>query len=91
MAMTEQDQEIVNGWHKVAEQLKKRYLAELQSHPAPGVAVITAYEKRLYHQYLHYMEKHRNQLSDDMRRQLDEMDKPEDPSMMYLPEPELGL
>lgn len=84
--MQAQDQEILAEFEPIAAKISAQMEKEFDG--SPHTALVQARE--LEHQLIHWLEAHRNQLSDEGRAQLDAMERPE-AHLMFPPRPELGL
>lgn len=79
--LTVEDQAVLDEWEKVARRLRDRYM-EQSDGTVPNALML---EKKLYHQFLHFMERNRGRLSQEGLRQLETLEKP-DQHMMFPPE-----
>lgn len=84
--MTERDLEILQQFEPIAEKLREK-LAPLSD---GSFLSAVALNEEMHHQFLHWMDAHRGELSDEALAQLDEMPRPE-PHMMHPAHPELGI
>jgi hypothetical protein len=79
--LSPQDQAVLEEWESIARRLRERYAAESDG----SVANALMLEKKLYHQFLHFLERNKDKLSQEGLRQVESLEKPE-PHMMFQPD-----
>ena len=84
--MTDRDAEILRQFEPIAEKLREK-LAPLSD---GSFLSAVALNEEMHHQFLHWMDAHRSELSEELQQQLDDMPRPE-PHLMHPAHPELGI
>jgi len=79
--LTVQDQAVLDEWEKVARRLREQYASQSDGSISHAIML----EKKLYHQFLHFLDRNKGRLSEEGLRQLETLERP-DPHMMFPPE-----
>lgn len=84
--MTLDDMELLKQFEPLAERISEKLAGQVDG----SVFRAMALEKEMYHQFLHWLDAHRDQFSDEARQELDAMPRPPE-HLMFPPHPELGI
>jgi hypothetical protein len=85
--INEDDKALLDQFEPIAEKIRAKLAEEADGNPQTALLL----EEEAYHQFLHWLEAHRDQFSEEAQAQIDTLPRPPHKALMYPPMQELGL
>lgn len=85
--INEDDKALLDQFEPIAERIRAKLAEQADGNPQTALLL----EEEAYHQFLHWLEAHRDQFSEEAQAQIDTLPQPSHKALMYPPMQELGL
>ena len=85
--INEDDKALLDQFEPIAERIRAKLSEQADGNPQTALLL----EEEAYHQFLHWLEAHREQFSEEAQAQIDTLPQPSHKALMYPAMQELGL